>query len=468
MSIRYVNLYAFQGEPYTDLNSTIRRAVPSFREYSKRFLFPYNALQSEIYYGKDRDEFVGKSLFELAHQGGRVLSMQSGNSGVYRNNGSGSSETGFMDDQDQATARTRNSLPNPMSLHSSQNTTPNRHRRRRSSMLQSLGMSSFRSMSISSTKNQKERQLSLSRTPSKILPRSVPRLTKRELLGNVTNTTELQERFPTALLLSSGNNEFDSLLDIELQSPPHLEVDEVQELQGSFVESFPFELWEGKVTAAALRGIRKNLSKRILGSFIKSFADFCYWAFLREFASVKISLEKRDQMFLDVFEHMLDIMLSKSKYVQQIFELPVTLLCVRVVNESIFRICYPQWWSTRYGDLLAVRMDKLVSFLFDPQGYFSQLGPMISHAKERAMLRRLGPSIGTTKRSNSQVVSHLLRKVVTNPTSLGARMFLQDSNNGDQESEEYEEIRTLLGQHTASQLLSVMIKKKAAHRLTIS
>jgi hypothetical protein len=80
--------------------------------------------------------------------------------------------------------------------------------------------------------------------------------------------------------------------------------------------------------------------------------------------------------FVAMYDRTYKLMFSKQKEVTAPVELPATLLCVRVVTESIFRICYPQWWQTKYGEILADRIDELITFLFDPLRFHSHLVPL--------------------------------------------------------------------------------------------
>jgi hypothetical protein len=212
----------------------------------------------------------------------------------------------------------------------------------------------------------------------------------------------------------------------ELKKPPYLSDYEIVNLQRSFLRNFPFHLWND-LTAPQINSIKSTLSTMKLGRFIQEFSAFCYWTFLKEYAAEPEAYDI-DSNFLQVYEEIIDIVAKhKQSKLTLTVHLPITLLCIRVTSETIFRICYLNWWNSKYGELMAQKMDNLVSFLFDPQDYFSHLAPLESNVKERRIHQHLTQH---QKKKNAQktnsmyMLSPVVKYILNDASSLEARNLI--------------------------------------------
>jgi hypothetical protein len=388
------------------------------------------------------------------------------------------------DDSDDGVASKRNSItqPEPLQIPS----TPNRRksimvssssvlRNRASDIIRSRSStSSLRKNSISAPAHTEDglndKEASFLNTSSKVLKKRYAEIFN----GNEESKHVSEKKVTTPAEKKDMNDLEDSLkreairerqFEIqcarELKKPPYLSEYEIVNLQRSFLRNFPFHLWKD-LNTTQVNSIKTTLSSMKLGKFIQEFAGFCYWTFLKEYAAEPESYDI-DTNFLQVYEEIIDIIAKhKQSKLTLTVHLPITLLCIRVTSETIFRICYLNWWNSKYGELMAQKMDNLVSFLFDPQNFFSHLAPLESNVKERRIHQHLTQHQKKMQKTNSMyMLSPVVKYILNDASSLEARNLItkQTYTQKDLDTVMDPSVGDMLKPQVKSKLLNIYMSK---------
>lgn len=210
-------------------------AVPKFDEY-KKYIYPYNLIREKFMLDGD-DKELEISIHEL-----RKVDKEKYKQNRIERRANATSEN----------TNVTNITVNTTNIQNNQNST-----------LQTTQTSTLKS-TLKRATSKKENRISKSNIP----PRSrsvMSKISKREedISYSIIDPHTFDER--------------------ELEKMPHLSSFEIVELQNSFFEEFPFDKWNW-ISDKQKHSIAKDLTDIKLTAFIKVFIEYCYWAFLKEFA----------------------------------------------------------------------------------------------------------------------------------------------------------------------------------------
>jgi hypothetical protein len=454
--------------------------IPLFDEYSKRYVYPYNLMSKfrsnsdiqqdiltsiitdksmlrhrstmTIYEIMQKDRELERSYFPPV-ESTPVQNKTSGNSGT-----SGSStSTGYRRKSKSIATfdRSSHSIRNRSKSQGALNT------ERRGSVISNGGSSPYGPSRLDN-QTSLSRTSSVSNSSSKHQPVDSVIYTTNNILknrfsgvfnGNSSNGSSPDIKDGAYNTISNAMNATHRLLDLELSKPPFLAKSEIMDLQAKFLGDFPFHIWSSDhLSTSQKEQLHSSICSMKLTGFIRNFAEFSYWTFLGDCASeeetqkhLNNSMES-DEDFLKVYSDIIELMKTHRKAKRTlVVDLPITLLCIRVVTETIFKICYQNWWQTPYSEILAQRMDKLVSFLFDPEDYLSHLAPVESNVKERKMANRMNRmsqnnvSLIRNRTSKMYSMSPVVKFVLHDANSFGARNMIRQGG-GQQQAKTQESI----------------------------
>ncbi|KAL9644144.1 hypothetical protein ABK040_005609 [Willaertia magna] len=401
------------------VNDEGRLTVPSFENY-KKYLYPYNIVKDR-FLSDERKFELEKSIYELSqidrqietseneqfkkemerNYTGTTEHLNSYSHSNSNNSNSALSASNLAHHQVKHLEKKELSLlslPSIRNIHSS-NSSGNNHNQSTVSLSVPGEGSRFTSFServgsrrslLSSRPSSRASDNESSRSYLKSRVNSA-RSGNSKIRNNgilaATDTHYLRQQYGNDI---TEHEMIDLLHEKELEKPPYLTVSEINELQVSFFDGFPFSLWEW-LTERDIRKIKKLLTSANLSNFIKNFVDFCYYTFLQEYSRDSFDIHEIRAQFLKAYEELFDeLNTNKTSRLKLTIHIPLVLLCIRVVSESVFRICFQGFWKTRYAEILVQKVSSMVSFLFDPEyDLLSKLSPIEANLKERKMIRRM-------------------------------------------------------------------------------
>lgn len=414
--------------------------IEGFNSYSKRFLYPYNML-SQLPTQKNLslvekqvlalENNFSLSIFEMIHNQRKKLEK------TKKKDFSSFDRSSFFENTLEKSNSPRSPLP------------------------------SIREFGSKDSHENSTSQINLSTITSQIKSSRDNDSTSENLNSNTYLLNEpssnLRDRFSKLF-----NNEkklqsdMEVLLDKELEKPPYIENSEIRSMQEQFTRNFPFRMWKKKVPDITIQNLRKVLSSPTLTHFLKNFAIFSYWLFLGEFGLSSLKNKSIDDQFLNIYEEVLTILnFNKMQQSRQVIELPIIILCIRVCIESIFQTCYSNFWSSVFGKNLMKRLEILITFLLDPQSYFSNLALIQSSVEERKLSKILNKKskIGKENTQGKQnFISPIVRFIIKEPSSQYAKKMF--SNEYENENQQLVISQLMNHDHVRARLLSIIMSSR--------
>ena len=283
------------------------------------------------------------------------------------------------------------------------------------------------------------------------------------------------------------NRDKDTITDKELMHPPSVSQSQIRELFQKYIDGFPFQTyWSAKypqntnkirsgtsVNVKSTRPLRipnsqgndndftgvnlkhddsqfafsgsqkadlsvriEQLSRYLQSSEVVDFEYrlvlFLYWSFLApHVAGVSNKREARnfDERFVDVYQTISQMMLNRRSKSRYSMDLPLTILGIRVICESIFCMSYPSWSATENGRTIIAQMNELIGQLLDPVGYLSHISTVESSPQALKVMhkKKLPP------RMSLSFTSPVIRFVVGDAHSKEAKALLSSNRSSHRE-----------------------------------
>ena len=273
----------------------------------------------------------------------------------------------------------------------------------------------------------------------------------------------------------------------ELVLVPGFSLPQTRNFFHTFVEGFPFKtFWEQrreknegeepqnsrtfrrKTMQERITALSEELQSNFMVEFEHMYVSFVYWSLIAPNvpeAATKREAQNFDERFVEVYQKMLEILLRKRRRSQYAFDLPVTLLGIRVVSEAILTACYPLFCETPQGESMLAEVNCLITHLLDPVGYLTHISTVESSPQALKVMhsKRLPPRMALS------FTSPVVRFIVGEAQSREAKALLSSkggrvadgSGSGDGgASVEAPEAFNLLTPAVSSRLLSVIARHR--------
>ncbi|KAK3265359.1 hypothetical protein CYMTET_25951 [Cymbomonas tetramitiformis] len=111
-----------------------------------------------------------------------------------------------------------------------------------------------------------------------------------------------------------------------------------------------------------------------------------------------------------------------------LFTLPVLLLSMRVMVDRLFTTSFPNWASSEEGKDCLLQMDEMISVLFDPHDYHSEISLLQSAPGAMKIMQKYRGRAHKPIHSRFYDLSPLTKAVVGKASSAGARVLLAKEN----------------------------------------